>query len=195
MELTYDELRKVSKDKKLIFERYDEIEKWATKLFFKNFLPGVQLSRKIIRGGIYFYIDKYEFRINSREKLISIYKSKYGDFHYEDGKWEARVYQTFTMPNEIHNVRNYLCENMDVIDVRLEKIKNLLCKTHYIRYLPLAYTFLLCNSYTHSFPRGVDKIIVTKILFFLFCFFNFVLVLYYLIICYICIVLYKRKYK
>lgn len=169
MRLTFEELKEKNEDKKLIMQRHDEIEKWATKLFFKNFLPEVQLSRKLIRGIIYFHIDNNEFRVSCNNKSIDIFLRGNVACYYEKGEWEFRVYDSseFIIPTKIQNVMNYLCENFEAMDKRLRKIYNLLYTTHYIRYLPLAYTFLLCNYTTNTFPKGVDKIIAHKILFFL----------------------------
>ena len=165
MRLTFEELKEKNEDKKLIMQRHDEIEKWATKLFFKNFLPDVQLSRKLIRGIIYFYIDKNEFRVNCSNKSIDIFLRGNVACYYEKGEWDFRVYDSseFIIPTKIQNVMNYLCENFEAIDKRLVKIYNLLTATHYIDNLPKAYTFLLCSP----FYRDISRLIAHKILFFL----------------------------
>jgi hypothetical protein len=171
-ELTFDELKELKELKdarQLCYERYYKvIEPWLTKLFFKNFLPNMQLSHTLVRGCIYFHINGHEFRIDSFEKSFDISSgNKWVTYYFENNKWciDKNVHFDDNITDTIYII-NYLCKNMDAIETRHQKIYNLLCSTHYIRYLPLVYTFLLCNRHTKSFLKEIAHIIANKILFF-----------------------------
>ena len=69
---------------------------------------------------------------------------------------------------EMFAILLYVLQNRERVFQIIKDATNLYNHTNYYEnILQLAYTFLLCNSYTHSFPRGVDKIIANKILFFI----------------------------
>jgi hypothetical protein len=62
----------------------------------------------------------------------------------------------------------YFMNEMKIIEFikYFMNIYKLVHETDYLISLPKAYTFLICNKKNKLFPRGVDKIIINKLLFY-----------------------------
>ncbi len=78
--------------------------------------------------------------------------------HNKDYKEEyLPIFMYFSKLENISNIYNYIDENYEFLYL-----------TTYIQKLPLAYTFILSNNKNKIFPREIAKLIVRKLLFFIF---------------------------
>jgi hypothetical protein len=102
-------------------------------------MPSIQIQ--FCKGGHDYVFYKYN---GLSEDLLPEHIEKYKDFinYFKNGK-----------------------NRTDFINYYLD-IYNLVHNTDYLILLPKAYTFLICNKKNKLFPRGVDKIIINKLLFF-----------------------------
>ena len=119
--------------------------------------------------------------------MIQYIKNKYGDcsgFKYYNLR-DACVFTIFEMKyfinpyrfGQMHvNTRIYILDKFtlmsddeaDAFLLFVNRVYKLYTRTDYIDLRRRAITLLLCNSRNKMFPKGVDKIIAKKILFFLF---------------------------
>lgn len=98
-----------------------------------------------------------------------------GNYIYESGNIIVNPQARFPEFSEMHKNENpemfaillYILQNRENVFRIIEEATYLYKHTNYYEnIMSLANTFLLCNSKEKIFPRGIDKIIYDKILFF-----------------------------
>jgi hypothetical protein len=178
--LTLKELDKITKNRHTLFNKYfykfinkkynfnfiiSNVNKKYIKLknidislyFSKHILPSIQIyymiKHRIVRYHTFVsaYYDLYNNDIEPHSKP-NLDKIK------ETCNCTTAQIKAIEFFSELENIKEF-CEY-------LCNISALLYKTPYIYSLPLAYTFLLCNKSTNTFPKDITKLIGHKILFF-----------------------------
>jgi hypothetical protein len=98
----------------------------------------------------------------SQGYIFKLYNSLENDFkpNFDGIKEKSKEAQmeAIVFFSKLENIKEF-CEYV-------YNIYTLLYDTQYLYSLPLAYTFLLCNKKTNTFPKDIAKLIGEKILFF-----------------------------
>lgn len=94
-----------------------------------------------------YHILKHDGELESVEKII------------KDSRCKQEYEPAIRYFSDVENIKNCI--------EYATWVHNLVYRTPYIYTLPKAYAFLLCNSYSRTFPKDITKLIVHKLLFFI----------------------------